>query len=124
MDKKIIDAVREAMKIEDKFKPSMSIREMEKTMAECVHKDGVKIKKVSSPYFIFEADYWRRDRDICVVDEINQLPKYNVEIICGTNPKNEGWVRCLAEGNGFIVKKEEKKDGLGPFFKFTIRKKE
>jgi len=80
-------------------------------------------KEQSTPYWVLENDYWKQPREVCVVDEINCLENEDAEVLCGLSPRNEQWIRRLAEAYGFTVEHEgEFKDSLGKFIKFIIKK--
>jgi len=82
-------------------------------------------KNRATPYWIFEEDYWKQPREVCVVDEINCLEKDDSEILCSLNPKNEQWIRGLASVYGFTVERQgEFEDILGKFVKFIVRKEQ
>lgn len=80
-------------------------------------------KNSSVPYWVYENDYWKQPREVCVVDEINYLENEDAEILCNLNPKNERWIRFLASAYGFTVERQgEFEDSLGRLVRFIVRK--
>jgi hypothetical protein len=77
-----------------------------------------------SPYTVLENNYWKQLREVCVVDEINCLPDEDAEVVCGTDPKNEAWVRAVADTFGFNVQVQRLEDSGGKYLRIVVSKKE
>lgn len=69
-------------------------------------------------YAVLERNYWKAERDVCVVSEINRINKRgDAEVICCSSDKNESWLRSVCGSRFSITKTKEweEHDSVGKF---------